>query len=568
MTGTKTSGGNAAFHNFVNDFAHITDPFERRRLALEKIDNASFGWYHFRAIMVAGIGFMTDSFDIFAINIATSMFAYVYWGSTIGGDAHIPSSTSTIIKVSTSVGTVIGQLFFGWLADAVGRKKIYGTELMIIIAATIGQTIIGESPAITFVGTLVFWRIIMGIGIGGDYPLSSIITSEFATTKWRGAIMGAVFANQGWGQLLGGIVAVICVVAWKDTLIKAENVSECTGDCIKAIDQMWRILIGIGAVPAVSALYFRLTIPETPRYTFDVSNELTNDNNEDKNVKSDEIQQATDNSVSSPNEGDLTEKDQDEEYVAPKASWKDFWSHFGQWKHGKILLGTAGSWFLLDVAYYGLSLNNSVILSAIGYAGQSNVYRNLYNVCVGNIIITCAGAIPGYWMSVATLDTLGRKPIQVGGFIILTAIFCIIGFAYNKLGDHGLLALYILAQFFCNFGPNVTTFIIPGEIFPTRYRSTAHGMSAASGKIGAIIAQCVLGPLINHGCPATKKNCWLNHVMQIYALFMLLGIFTSLLIPETKRKTLESLAEEYHGEIDIAKLRYEQAQAAKVAQDV
>lgn len=545
MSGNNlTAGGNTAFKNHVNDFAHITDPYERRRLALEQIDNEAFGWTHVKSILVAGIGFMTDSFDIFAINIATSMFAYVYWGASVGGDAHIPSSTSTLIKVSTSVGTVIGQLFFGWVADVVGRKKIYGTELMIIIAATIGQTIIGESPAVTFVGTLVFWRIIMGIGIGGDYPLSSIITSEFATTKWRGAIMGAVFANQGWGQLLGGIVSVICVVAWKDTLNKAEDVSECTGDCIKAIDQMWRILVGIGALPAVCALYFRLTIPETPRYTFT--------NQAEEKTLTGEIQQVEPNV---PNT--------DEEYEPPKASWNDFWAHFGQWKHGKILLGTAGSWFLLDVAYYGLSLNNSVILSAIGYAGQKNVYRNLYNICVGNIIITCAGAIPGYWMSVATLDIIGRKPIQVGGFIILTAIFCIIGFAYDKLGDHGLLALYILAQFFCNWGPNVTTFIVPGEIFPTRYRSTAHGLSAASGKIGAIIAQCVLGPLINHGCPADQKNCWLNHVMQIYAAFMLVGIFSSLLIPETKRQTLEELAEKHHGEIDIAKRRHEEAQAEK-----
>ena len=334
MAGNKTEGGNAAFHNFNNDFAHIDDPHERRRLALEKIDNASFGWYHIRAIMVACIGFMTDSFDIFAINIATSMFAYVYWGSSIGGDATIPSSTGTLIKVSTSVGTVIGQLFFGWLADAVGRKKIYGSELMIIIAATIGQTIIGESPAITFVGTLVFWRIIMGIGIGGDYPLSSIITSEFATTKWRGAIMGAVFANQGWGQLLGGIVSLVCVAAWKNTLIEAEDVSQCVGPCITAIDQMWRILIGIGAVPAVSALYFRLTIPETPRYALNVEESA------EPNEKSQpgEIQEVTDND-SAPS------TKEEEEYQVPKASFKDFWSHFGQWKHGKILLGTAGSFF-------------------------------------------------------------------------------------------------------------------------------------------------------------------------------------------------------------------------------
>ncbi len=69
------------------------------------------------------------------------------------------------------------------------------------------------------------------------------------------------------------------------------------------------------------------------------------------------------------------------------------------------------------------------------------------NTGVGNLIIVLAGAIPGYWVSVATVDTIGRKPIQLGGFIILTILFCIMGFAYHKLSGHGLLALYVLAQF-------------------------------------------------------------------------------------------------------------------------
>jgi len=134
------------------------------------------------------------------------------------------------------------------------------------------------------------------------------------------------------------------------------------------------------------------------------------------------------------------------------------------------------------------------------------------------------------------------------GFTILTILFCIIGFAFNAIGNKGLLALYVLAQFFFNFGPNSTTFIVPGECFPTRYRSSSHGISAASGKVGAIIAQVLIGPLRTRGAPpGSTASPWLNHVMEIYALFMFLGIFTTLLIPETKRKTLEQLAGEVPG---------------------
>ncbi|CAB5391071.1 unnamed protein product [Rhizophagus irregularis] len=66
------------------------------------------------------------------------------------------------------------------------------------------------------------------------------------------------------------------------------------------------------------------------------------------------------------------------------------------------------------------------------------------------------------------------------------------GAAFNPLKEHSIpafIVLFTLLQFFQNFGPNTTTFIVPGEVFPTRYRSTGHGISAASGKLGAIVAQ-------------------------------------------------------------------------------
>ena len=175
----KTAGGNAAFHNFHNDYIHIEDPNERRRLALAKIDSAPFGWYHVRAIVVAGIGFFTDAYDIFAINLVTAMLGVVYWHSAAKKPGTIPEHSDTAIKVATSGGTVLGQVGFGILADILGRKRMYGLELILIIAATLAQSLSAASSAISITGVLIFWRVMMGIGIGGDYPLSSIITSEY-----------------------------------------------------------------------------------------------------------------------------------------------------------------------------------------------------------------------------------------------------------------------------------------------------------------------------------------------------------------------------------------------------
>src|SRR6202165_6286474 len=123
---------------------------------------------------------------------------------------------------------------------------MYGIELIIIIFATLTLSVAGESPALNIVGVMIFWRVILGTGVGGDYPLSSIITSEFATVKWRGAMMAAVFANQGFGQFTAALVAFICTVGFKDSL----QVTTCGPDCQEALDKSWRIIYGFGAVPA------------------------------------------------------------------------------------------------------------------------------------------------------------------------------------------------------------------------------------------------------------------------------------------------------------------------------
>ncbi|KAG2358434.1 phosphate transporter [Suillus spraguei] len=498
---------------------------ERRRAALEEIDNAPFSWFHFKVCLVAGVGFFTDAYDIFAINIGATMLGYVY-----GNESYqLNTSQSLGVKVATPVGNLVGQLLFGWLADVVGRKRMYGVELMVMIVATFGQAVAGQAPAVSIIGVIVVWRFLMGVGIGGDYPMSAIISSEFAATRSRGRLMTAVFASQGWGQLCCAIIGIIVVSAYKDEILKSPF------PCVVPVDYTWRLLIGLGCVPGVVALYFRLTIPETPRFTMDV----------ERNV----AQATADiNNVLQPGHHTKDEDAQVQHVAAPRASRADFAAYFGKWKNMKVLIGTSYSWFALDIAFYGLGLNSSIILTAINFGSPTGdktsalyVYQNLYNVCVGNLILSVAGLIPGYWASFFLIDYWGRKPIQLMGFTVLTVLFIIMGFAYDRLdatgsGRDAFVFLYCVTNFFQNFGPNTTTFVIPGEAFPTRYRSTGYGISAATGKLGAIISQVGFAQLINIGGP-NKFHGDLRSVM-------LTGVFSTLLIPETKQRTLEDISNE------------------------
>ena len=242
-------------------------------------------------------------------------------------------------------------------------------------------------------------------------------------------------------------MVLIVTIAFKDTLMAAKFPKDCVGECQRSVDIMWRLVLGFGGIPGWFALYYRLTIPETPRYTFDVKHNLEKAVADSRRFRSgkrgdarvDEVQQAK-------------VKAEMLKYHKPPPSINEFFRYLKNWRHAMVLLGTAGSWFFLDAAFYGINLNTPTILLNIGFSGHENVYRMLYNSAVGQLVLICAGSIPGYWFTVAFVDTIGRKPIQICGFLILTALFTIIGFTLNDLRPGALLALYILAQFFFNFG--------------------------------------------------------------------------------------------------------------------
>ena len=273
----------------------------------------------------------------------------------------------------------------------------------------------------------------MGIGIGGDYPISAVVASEFAPSYCRGRHMTAVFSAQGFGNFAASLVSFIVVEALKNKIVNDPvNTPVHVDDC-------WRVLIGLGCVPGVVALYFRLTIPETPRFTMDVENNL------------DQASQDVEMFLASGTH--VVDRDAVVKRIqAPKASRQDFLKYFSRWRNFKVLLGAGYSWFALDIgkrwtlsvvllseassllAYYGLGLNASIYLEAIGFNSSPQdkdatpselIFITLKNISIGNLILSVAGLIPGYWVAFLFIDSWGRKPIQLMGFSVLAVIFCI-----------------------------------------------------------------------------------------------------------------------------------------------
>jgi PHS family inorganic phosphate transporter-like MFS transporter len=121
-------------------------------------------------------------------------------------------------------------------------------------------------------------------------------------------------------------------------------------------------------------------------------------------------------------------------------------------------------------------------------------------------VFVCASGMPGYLLSALITDTFGRRFIQIRGFAIFTVILLAIGFGYGTFDKMSLIAFYILAQLFFNFGPNAKTLVVPAKCFPTRFRGTCCGLCAATEKLGAVIISVLSQPLLTMGVRARCKG--------------------------------------------------------------
>lgn len=136
----------------------------------------------------------------------------------------------------------VGAFSFGRVADILGRKRIYGYEVLVLAAGAIASAL---SPSIWW---LIGFRSVLGIAIGGDYPVSSTIISEYAGKASRGLLVTLVFTMQAAGLIVGPLLAAtLLVTPLSHSLI-------------------WRLLLAFGCVPALAVFYLRRQMAETPRY--------------------------------------------------------------------------------------------------------------------------------------------------------------------------------------------------------------------------------------------------------------------------------------------------------------
>ncbi|KAL2137092.1 hypothetical protein VTI74DRAFT_9698 [Chaetomium olivicolor] len=519
---------------------------------------------------VAASGFLTDSYNLFATNVILSTVSFVYFPHD--------RWCGLVINLFTLLGSVTGQLLFGYLADRYGRTRLYGIELVLVIVSTIGVATTSNGYGdISFLALFTWWRFVMGVGIGAEYPLSAVITSEWSSTSSRASMLSSVFLMQPVGQALAQIVGVWVILG--ENAAHGLHDKQCglnvlhEEECKKIIDGTWRIVIGSGAVPALLAIIFRFFLYDCGLYTLEVKDKPGNAFRDTQRVYG---APPTTNGISmSPQNGNFY---QSEAEPPPRQfSLEDLHTYFIKDKNWYYLLGTAMTWFFLDVSFYGFSLDNRGTLADLWATTErvrlnpnlwcwnstlpggtslvpswkteglptwqtdvtqpcNTIYETIIEQTKQYLLTVSLASIAGSACFIFFANRIPRRQWLTSSFIILTLLFLVTGGVYysvaHKPGAPATVVCVAICHFMFNFGANTLTFLIPAEIFPTCYRSTCHGISAAAGKLGSIVAVLVVYG-INAGYSSPTRQ---GLIFLLFATFMALGaIYSWAYLPDVQR---------------------------------
>jgi MFS transporter, PHS family, inorganic phosphate transporter len=148
---------------------------------LRRLDESGITRAHWKIMFISGMGFFTDAYDLFVIGVVMSIVKHQW---------HVSPTADGLVTSTALLASAIGALMLGRIADMLGRKRIYGYEVLVLALGAIASAF---SPNVWW---LIIFRFILGIGIGGDYSVSATIMSECAGKKSRGLLISLVFAMQ------------------------------------------------------------------------------------------------------------------------------------------------------------------------------------------------------------------------------------------------------------------------------------------------------------------------------------------------------------------------------------
>ena len=471
-------------------------------------------WYQNSQQITAMISNFSTSYNVVNISLVLPILKELHSGST--------DEDTAVVASSLLAGMIFGQLVGGAMGDSwLGRMGALRLVMALQIVASLASAFAGigkNSSAEAIFLWLAAWRFVLGIGCGGVYPLAAVISAEEGkqerelgdqshdgqleypehpqdnqerNTNNQSSIQRVVltFSMQGVGFVSVPLVAVFLFF------------------CSSDLNFVWRAMLGFGALPGVILMciqcrHYRRDHHILPSEEPSQEIEQSEDDDALETVTTTEIDEEPSTPI--PNATEIEIEQTSTDVVNGTNNHDGGWlkNMFHEPGLGRKVLGTAGTWFLFDVVFYGNTIFQPIVVAAAFGTHSGNDGTDLLRKTAVDSLILTSIALPGY--GVAGI-VMGKKTfcvrqtpryVMLQGFAAMTILYSTIGFNWSYLrGDPAMLVfLYGMTFFFANYGPNTTTFILPSLIFEEEHRATWNGISAAAGKAGALTGATLFEP--------------------------------------------------------------------------
>ncbi|ACB53190.1 glucose transport protein [Crocosphaera subtropica ATCC 51142] len=463
----------------------------------EKLDNSSLTlemWLLW--ILAAGL-IALDGFDFFVIGIALPFLKQ---------DFHLTSVETGAVAVAAIAGALLGSLTLGPITDQIGRQKMLVVDLAIFILASAGTALAWNA------WSLIIFRFLVGVGIGADYPISVAYITENVPSRLRGRMVIGAFTFQAIGSFLGAMTGIIIITIFE--YLYPDSI-------LPAVQYAWRWMLGVGLGFAILVAILRFQfLLESPRYYIAKG---------DYKAASEAASQLLNETViiTAETEPQLEESDLNYSSLFSAKYWRN-------------TLFASVPWFLQDIATYGIGVFTPSIIAFLAFANETNFLNRELESATSSAVVDLF-LILGFILAVLLVDRLGRIPLQIIGFMGMAVGLSILAVAGDptQTTDPNLLLIFsgfVIFNLLMNMGPNSTTFLISGEVFPTSLRASGAGLAAAIAKSGAVLGTFTL--------PLLRQSIGVSMLMIMLALCCLLAaVITYFFGIETKGLSLESVNE-------------------------
>jgi len=400
-----------------------------------RLERLPISWLHIRLLFIHGFGWFFDAMDV---GIVTFVMV------ALAKDWHLKPDQLGLIGSSGLAGMFIGALVSGVVADYFGRKRVFQVTLLIFASSSLLCAFAWDLTS------LIVFRFLVGIGLGGELPVVASLLSEFIPGERRGRFIVLLESFWAFGWLAAAIVAYVVIPV-----------------------HGWRIAFVIGALPAFYIWVVRRKLPESPRWY----------ESRGKFREAEAIMESLERDSERITKKPLPPTPSLE--TAPAISMNNGFSFLRLWtpEYLQITLMLWILWFGLVFGYYGIFV---WLPSLLVKAGYTMVNSFLY------VIVITVAQIPGYFSAAYCVEKYGRKP-TIAIFLIASAIAA---FAFGKSISTGSILTSACIMSFFNLGAWGAVYTYTPELYPTFARATGAGSAAAFGRIGGFLAPIVVGHLL------------------------------------------------------------------------